>query len=36
MANKKTNGNVHTNGTPATPANEWRVKVGLAEMLKAA
>src|SRR3989454_2317255 len=34
MANNKTNGSAHANGTPATPVNEWRVKVGLAEMLK--
>src|ERR1700719_5256560 len=34
MANKKTNGSVRGNGAPSTPANDWRVKVGLAEMLK--
>src|SRR5712672_3455586 len=34
MANKKTNGSAHTNGAPSTPGNNWRVKVGLAEMLK--
>ena len=32
MATKKPNGNAHHNGAKGT--NEWRVKVGLAEMLK--
>ena len=32
MATKKSNGNAHSNGSKAS--NEWRVKVGLAEMLK--
>src|SRR3974390_2865533 len=32
MATKKPNGNAHHNG--AKGSNEWRVKVGLAEMLK--
>jgi pyridoxal 5'-phosphate synthase pdxS subunit len=32
MPSKKPNGHAHTNGNKA--ANEWRVKVGLAEMLK--
>ncbi|HUN63475.1 MAG TPA: hypothetical protein VMU53_15870, partial [Candidatus Sulfotelmatobacter sp.] len=32
MATKKPNGSAHNNG--AKGSNEWRVKVGLAEMLK--
>ena len=32
MATKKPNGSAHTNGNKGS--DEWRVKVGLAEMLK--
>jgi len=34
MANKKNQRQRQTNGAPSTPGNDWRVKVGLAEMLK--
>ena len=36
MATKKTNGSAHNghNNNGAKGSNEWRVKVGLAEMLK--